>query len=94
MLNYEILDSHILHIYILAAPDLAGAKSVIPMIETHNKAVRRALRMKKEVNNACDILTGRHVHPITAIIGGFTKLPRKSDLIAMHNLLTGLRGRH
>jgi len=92
MLNYEILDSHILHIYILAVPDLAGAKSVIPMIETHNKAVRRALRMKKEVNNACDILTGRHVHPITAIIGGFTKLPRKSDLTAMHNLLTGLRG--
>jgi coenzyme F420-reducing hydrogenase alpha subunit len=92
MLNYEILDSHILHIYILAVPDLAGAKSVIPMIETHNKAVRRALRMKKVVNNACDILTGRHVHPITAIIGGFTKLPGKSDLIAMHNLLTGLRG--
>lgn len=92
MLNYEIMDSHILHIYILAAPDLAGAKSVISMIETHNTAVRRALRMKKEVNNACDILTGRHVHPITAIIGGFTKLPRTSDLTVMHNLLTGLRG--
>lgn len=91
MLNYEILDSHILHIYILAVPDLAGAKSIIPMLETHNKAVRRALRMKNGVNNACDILTGRHVHPITAIIGGFTKLPRTNDLTVMHNLLTGLR---
>ncbi len=92
MLNYEILDSHILHIYILAVPDLVGAKSIMPMLKTHNEAVRRALRMKKEINNACDILTGRHVHPITAIIGGFTKIPLAKDLDAMYNLLAGLRG--
>lgn len=91
MLNFENLDSHILHIYILAVPDLAGFKSFVPMIDTHNKAVRRALRMKKSVNDACDILVGRHVHPIAAIVGGFTKLPREKGLANMLNLLTGLR---
>ncbi|HCL81064.1 MAG TPA: Ni/Fe hydrogenase subunit alpha, partial [Nitrospiraceae bacterium] len=50
LLHMEILDSHILHIYLLAAPDLLGVKSFIPLIETHNKVVRRALRMKRACN--------------------------------------------
>ena len=29
--------------------------------------------MKKTCNDVCDILVGRHVHPISAIVGGFTK---------------------
>ncbi|MBI5213317.1 MAG: Ni/Fe hydrogenase subunit alpha [Nitrospirae bacterium] len=91
LLHMEILDSHILHIYLLAAPDLLGVKSFIPLIETHNKVVRRALRMKKACNDVCDALVGRHVHPVSAIVGGFTKLPKQKDLDAMHNMLTGIR---
>lgn len=90
LLHMEILDSHILHIYLLAAPDLVGVKSFMPLIETHNKVVRRALRMKKTCNDVCDILVGRHVHPISAIVGGFTKLPKESDMDAMLNLLKGM----
>jgi len=83
LLHTEFLDSHVLHIYILAAPDIIGAPSFVPLITTHNKVVRRALRLKKTYNNICDILVGRHVHPISAIVGGFTKLPREKDLDAM-----------
>ena len=75
LLHYENLDSHLLHIYLLVAPDLLGVKSFVPLIDSHNKVVRRALRMKKTCNDVCDILVGRHVHPISAIVGGFTKLP-------------------
>ena len=32
LMHIEILDSHILHIYLLAAPDLLGVKSFIPLI--------------------------------------------------------------
>jgi sulfhydrogenase subunit alpha len=91
LLHLEILDSHILHIYLLVAPDLLGVKSFMPLISTHNDVVRRALRMKKTCNDLCDILVGRHVHPISAIVGGFTKLPRPKDLDAMLDLLTGMR---
>ncbi|CAK0752015.1 sulfhydrogenase subunit alpha [Gammaproteobacteria bacterium] len=91
LMHFEMLDSHLLHIYLLVAPDLLGVKSFVPLIETHNKVVRRALRMKKNCNDACDILVGRHVHPISAIVGGFTKLPRPKDLDAMLGLLTDLR---
>ena len=91
LLDIEILDSHLLHIYILAAPDLLGVKSFIPLIRTHNDIVRRALRMKKTCNDVCDILVGRHVHPISAIVGGFTKLPRPRDIDAMLILLRGMQ---
>jgi coenzyme F420-reducing hydrogenase alpha subunit len=91
LLHFETLDSHILHVYMLVAPDLLGVKSVMPLIETHPKVVLRALRMKKTCNDACDILVGRHVHPISAIVGGFTKLPRRADLERMHALLTSMR---
>ena len=90
LLHYEILDSHILHIYLLAAPDLFGVKSFMPLISSHNEVVRRALRMKKTCNDLCDILVGRHVHPISAIVGGFTKLPGKKDLDAMSEMLRGM----
>lgn len=91
LLHMENMDSHILHIYLLAAPDLLGVKSFIPLIKTHNTVVRRALRMKKTCNDICDILVGRHVHPISAIVGGFTKLPREKDLDALLALLEGLQ---
>ena len=83
LLHMEELDSHLLHIYILVAPDLLGVKSFVPLIDTHNDVVRRALRMKKTCNDVCDILVGRHVHPISAIVGGFTKLPAEKELDAM-----------
>jgi len=87
LLHLETLDSHILHIYLLVAPDLLGVKSFVPLINTHNEVVRRALRMKKTCNDVCDILVGRHVHPISCIVGGFTKLPKPKDLDAMLALL-------
>jgi coenzyme F420-reducing hydrogenase alpha subunit len=91
LLHMEFLDSHVLHIYILVAPDILGVPSFVPLITTHNKVVRRALRLKKTYNNICDIFVGRHVHPISAIVGGFTKLPREKDLDAMLDLLTWTR---
>ncbi len=91
LLDLEILDSHILHIYLLVMPDLLDVKSFVPLVKTHEEVVRRALRMKKICNDVCDILVGRHVHPISAIVGGFTKLPRPKDIDSMLDLLKSMR---
>jgi len=91
LLHMENLDSHILHIYLLVAPDLLGVKSFVPLIQSHNQVVRLALKMKKACNDVCDILVGRHIHPISAIVGGFTKLPREKDLDAMLKILYDMR---
>lgn len=91
LMLFELLDSHILHIYLLAAPDMLGAKSFMQMLPEHATEVRRALRMKKGCNDMCDMLVGRHVHPITTVIGGFTKLPRQSELVKMRDILLSLK---
>ncbi|HEY5672912.1 MAG TPA: nickel-dependent hydrogenase large subunit [Malonomonas sp.] len=91
LLLVENLDSHLLHIYLLAAPDLLGAQSFIGLLKSHETDVRRALRMKKACNAVCDILVGRHVHPISCVIGGFTKLPDQAQLQAMRELLLQIR---
>ena len=91
LLDLEFIDSHVLHIYLLALPDLVGAKSFLPLVASHEKVVRRALRLKRAVNELSDILVGRHVHPISAIVGGFTKIPAEAELEQMHETLTALR---
>ena len=91
LLHQEMLDSHILHIYLLVAPDLLGVKSFVPLINTHGNVVKRALRMKKACNDICDILAGRHIHPISAIVGGFTKIPGEKELDEMLNILYDMR---
>ena len=90
LLHYETLDSHILHAYFLVAPDAFGVKSVVPLIPTHKDVVLRALRMKKACSDLCDILAGRHTHPITICPRGFTKLPTKKELQQMKDIILGM----
>ena len=66
----EILDSHILHVYMLVAPDFLNVGSVIPLASTAPDVVLRALRMKKLAGDLCKIICGRHTHPIAMTVGG------------------------
>jgi sulfhydrogenase subunit alpha len=74
------MQSHVLHIYFLAAPDLLGVPSVVPLATSHPDAVKMALRMKKLSNDICDRLGGRTIHPNRLVPGGFCKLPSMEDL--------------
>ena len=42
----EIIDSHVLHVYMLVAPDFFGVGSVLPLAAAHPEVVLRALRIK------------------------------------------------
>ena len=78
--HMETLQSHILHLYFLAAPDFLGTGSVLPLIQSHPQEVQRALRLKLLANDACDLIGGRRLHPTRTVVGGFTMLPEKSQL--------------
>ncbi len=71
----ENFDSHILHVYFLVAPDLAGAPSVFPLAGTHTEVVKRALRMKRLGHEWGSTIGGRTTHPLSVVPGGFTALP-------------------
>jgi coenzyme F420-reducing hydrogenase alpha subunit len=79
----EILDSHILHAYMLVAPDLLNVGSVFPLAKTAPEVVLRALRMKKLAGDLCQMLCGRHTHPVAMVPGGFTHFPSSAELYAL-----------
>jgi sulfhydrogenase subunit alpha len=87
----EILDSHILHVYMLVAPDLLGVGSVIPLAKSAPDVVLRALRMKKLAGDICGFVCGRHTHPIGMTVGGFTHLPTEEQLINLDERLEDAR---
>jgi sulfhydrogenase subunit alpha len=76
----EWIESHALHIYMLHAPDFLGYQDVIEMAADHGPAVVNALRLKKIGNSLVSLLGGREIHPISAAVGGFYKVPSKKDL--------------
>lgn len=87
----EILDSHILHTYMLVAPDFFNVGSVIPLAGIAPDAVLRALRMKKLAGDLCAMIGGRHTHPIAMTVGGFTHLPTVDEIKTMRERLITAR---
>lgn len=87
----EILDSHILHVYMLVAPDFLGVGSVIPLATSHPDIVLRALRMKKLSGDLCAAVAGRHTHPIAMTVGGFTHFPSAAELKSLRQRLVEMR---
>jgi sulfhydrogenase subunit alpha len=84
------LQNHATHLYVFAAPDFVGLPSVFPLAATHPEVVERALRIKKLGNELCNLVGGRSVHPITAVIGGFTREPDPRALEAFREMLLGI----
>ncbi|MEW6599978.1 MAG: Ni/Fe hydrogenase subunit alpha [Nitrospirota bacterium] len=85
--HMETLQSHVLHLYFLAAPDFLGKGSVFPLIKSHPDVVARAARLKLLANDACDIIGGRRLHPTRTVVGGFTMLPDKCQLESLKRRL-------
>jgi len=83
----ETLQSHILHVYFLAAPDFLGAPSVVPLVASHPDVVLRALRLKKLANDICGCISGRKVHPIAMTPGGFTRIPTEAEIRGLRDRL-------
>lgn len=87
----EQLDSHVLHTYMLVAPDFFHVGSVIPLASIAPEAVVRALRMKKLAGDLCAAVGGRHTHPIAMTVGGFTHLPTVDEIKSLRHRLVDAR---
>lgn len=79
----EWIESHVLHIYMLHAPDFLGYHSAIEMAKDHKDLVETALRMKRIGNELMRIIGGREIHPVNLKVGGFYKCPSKAALLAL-----------
>ncbi|KYK21348.1 hypothetical protein AYK25_08265 [Thermoplasmatales archaeon SM1-50] len=85
------IQSHVLSMYFLSLPDLLGYESFIAMAKDHLDVVKRALRLKKLGNDITDIVGGRAVHPVTAVVGRFTAIPSKNKFQAIRKELVNAK---
>ncbi len=76
----EWIESHLLHIYMLHAPDFLGYPDILRMAKDHPVEVARGLQMKKAGNAIVALLGGREIHPINVRVGGFYRIPTKAEL--------------
>ncbi len=79
----EWLESHALHIHLLAAPDFLGFNSAIEMAAKYPDEVRRGLKLQALGNKILRTLGGRSVHPVGVRVGGFYHAPKKSEMAAL-----------
>jgi sulfhydrogenase subunit alpha len=86
-MHAENLQSHILHVGFLVAPDLFGVGSVFPLVRTHPEAVRTVVRLHRVANEMSDLLCGRTTHPITLVTGGFCAIPPARQLMEIRQQL-------
>ncbi len=82
------IESHALHVFFLALPDLLGHPSVVSLAGVMPDAVKMALRLKKLGNTIQEIVGGRAVHPVNYVVGGFGKAPGIDDLLFLRKELT------
>src|SRR5579864_7543878 len=87
----EWIESHVLHIYMLHAPDFLGYAGVIPMARDHPQVVERALRLKKVGNDLMTLIGGREVHPINERVGGFYRASARREFTEIADRLRWAR---
>jgi len=79
----EWLQSHALHIHLLALPDFLGFENAIAMAGKHPDAVRRGLRLQRLGNELIRLFGGRSVHPVGMRVGGFHRAPHPDRAAAV-----------
>ena len=76
----EWLESHLLHMMFLAAPDFLGLDDAMQIARHNRQEVERALRLRKLGNRILILLGGRSVNPVGVRVGGFHRLPTRAEL--------------
>ena len=76
----ERIRSHATHLYFLALPDYLGYESALAMASKFKSQIKTALNIMKIGNDIIKTLGSRELHPVSATVGGWLKIPPKSEL--------------
>lgn len=75
----EWINSHILHIFFLHLPDFLSVSSIFEVHRIEPKLIDRVLRVKNFGMRIMELIGGRSSHPVSVIVGGFSKAPKKEE---------------
>jgi sulfhydrogenase subunit alpha len=83
----ETLQSHVLHLLFLVAPDFLNLPSAIPLMTDRPEVFQLAARLRSVSNRLCDAVAGRTTHPVSIHVGGMARVPKKRDLVGLKSEL-------
>lgn len=83
----ETLQSHVLHLFFLAAPDFLGLPSALPLMTENPAVFQIAARLKGLANRICDVVAGRTTHPVSIQVGGMGARPDNAVLASLRQQL-------
>jgi sulfhydrogenase subunit alpha len=86
-IHAENMQSHVLHVGYLVAPDLFNVGNVLSLIGTHRNTFLKVVKLHRTANEFSDLLCGRTTHPINMIPGGFSWIPSAKQLNQMRSKL-------
>jgi len=86
-----MMQSHVLHVFFLAAPDYLGCQSALELAKDHMPVLKRAFRLKALANRISEEVGGRAVHTVTTRVGHFSAQPNPQRLASLRKELEGAR---
>lgn len=85
------LQNHAAHLFVFAAPDFVGEESLFPVAEKDPELFQGGLGIKALGNELCTKVGGRSIHPITAVVGGFTHEMTSAEYLELADKLAAAR---
>lgn len=85
------LQNHASHLFVFAAPDFVGEESLFPVAEKDPDLFQGGLGIKALGNELCTKVGGRSIHPITAVVGGFTHEMTSAEYLELADKLAAAR---
>ena len=82
-----MIQSHAVHLFFMTLQDYLGFESAIEMAGKRRDLITLGLKVKSTGTDIATVIGGRDYHPITAEVGGFSRIPPKKEL---DNLLSKL----
>lgn len=79
----EWIQSHALHVHLLAAPDFLGYPNSIAMAADYPEEVKRGLALQALGNDLIRLMGARSVHPVGVRPGGFHHAPSYEEVDAL-----------
>jgi sulfhydrogenase subunit alpha len=81
----EMIESHSLHVFLLALPDYLGYPNAVAMAAKYGFEAKIGLEMKQFGNHIMKTVSGRFIHGENPVIGGFGRYPDREELIFIKN---------
>jgi coenzyme F420-reducing hydrogenase alpha subunit len=76
----EWIESHSLHVFMLAAPDFLRVPDAMTLAKKEPELVKKALSLKHLGNGIMAVIGGREIHPVSLKLGGIHKAPTREAL--------------